>query len=150
MTDGTARRDAMHHPYWAGHGYAGVRVDMRGTGNSDGLLLESICPRSSPTPSEVIAWLAAQPWCTGSVGMYGKSWGGFNALQVAAHRPPALKAVISAYFTDDRYADDVHYMGGCLLAHEALSWASYMLRIGALPPDPQYVGGAGASSGWRG
>jgi uncharacterized protein len=140
LTDGTAHRDATHHPYWAGHGFAGVRVDMRGSGNSDGLLRDEYLPTEQADACEVIAWLAEQPWCQGSVGMYGKSWGGFNALQVAAHRPAALKAVISAYFTDDRYADDVHYMGGCVLAHEALSWGSYMLGLGALPPDPLYVG----------
>ena len=72
----------------------------------------------------------------GHVGMFGKSWGGFNGLQVAAHRPPALKAIISAYSTDDRYADDVHYMGGCVLGHEVLSWGAYMLGLDALPPDP--------------
>jgi uncharacterized protein len=140
LTDGTAHRDATHHPYWAGHGYAGVRVDMRGSGNSEGVLEDEYLPQEQHDACEVIAWLAEQAWCTGSVGMYGKSWGGFNALQVASHRPPALKAVISAYFTDDRYADDVHYMGGCLLGHEALSWGSYMLGLGALPPDPEYVG----------
>ncbi|HEX5191756.1 MAG TPA: CocE/NonD family hydrolase [Solirubrobacteraceae bacterium] len=140
LTDGTAHRDATHHPYWAGHGYAGVRVDMRGSGNSEGVLEDEYLPQEQADACEVIAWLAVQAWCSGSVGMYGKSWGGFNALQVASHRPPALKAVISAYFTDDRYADDVHYMGGCVLAHEALSWASYMLGLGALPPDPAYVG----------
>jgi putative CocE/NonD family hydrolase len=140
LTDGTAHRDATHHPYWAGHGFAGVRVDMRGSGNSEGVLEDEYLPQEQLDACEVIAWLAERPWCTGSVGMYGKSWGGFNALQVAARRPPALRAVISAYFTDDRYADDVHYMGGCVLAHEALSWASYMLGLGALPPDPEYVG----------
>jgi putative CocE/NonD family hydrolase len=140
LTDGTAHRDATHHPYWAGHGFAGVRVDMRGSGNSEGVLEDEYLPQEQLDACEVIAWLAEQAWCTGSVGMYGKSWGGFNALQVAARRPSALKAVISAYFTDDRYADDVHYMGGCVLAHEALSWASYMLGLGALPPDPEYVG----------
>jgi uncharacterized protein len=144
LTDGTAHRDATHHPYWAGHGYAGVRVDMRGSGNSEGVLEDEYLPQEQQDACEVIAWLAARPWCAGTVGMYGKSWGGFNALQVAAHRPPALKAVVSAYFTDDRYADDVHYMGGCVLAHEALSWSSYMLGLGALPPDPRYVG-----DGWR-
>ena len=140
LTDGTAHRDATHHPYLAGHGYAAVRVDQRGSGNSDGLLEDEYLPQEQADACEVIAWLALQPWCTGSVGMYGKSWGGFNALQVAAHRPPALRAVISAYSTDDRYADDVHYMGGCVLGHEALSWGSYMLGLGALPPDPEYVG----------
>lgn len=140
LTDGTAHRDATQHPYFAGHGYASVRVDIRGTGNSDGILMDEYLPQEQEDACEVIAWLACQPWCSGAVGMYGKSWGGFNGLQVAARRPPALRAVISAYFTDDRYADDVHYMGGCVLGHEALSWASYMLGINALPPDPEIVG----------
>ena len=134
----------MHHPYWAGHGYAAVRVDIRGSGNSDGLLQDEYLPQEQRDACEVIAWLAAQRWCDGAVGIYGKSWGGFNSLQVAAHRPPALRAVISAYFTDDRYADDVHHMGGCLLAHESLSWSSHMLTMNALPPDPHHVG-----AGWR-
>ena len=143
LTDGTAHRDSAHHPYLAARGYAAVRVDMRGSGNSDGILLDEYLPQEQDDAIEVIDWLSHQDWCTGAVGMYGKSWGGFNALQVAAHRPPALRAVISAYSTDDRYADDVHYMGGCLLAAE-LGWASYMLGLGALPPDPLHVG-----DGWR-
>ena len=65
---------------------------------------------------EVIAWIAEQPWCDGNVGMIGISWGGFNGLQVAARQPPALKAVISLCSTDDRYADDIHAMGGCFHA----------------------------------
>jgi uncharacterized protein len=140
LTDVTAWRDATHHPYFAGHGYASIRVDMRGTGNSDGILLDEYLPQEQEDACEVIAWLAEQPWCSGAVGMYGKSWGGFNGLQVAARRPPALRAVVSAYFTDDRYADDVHYMGGCVLGHDALSWASHMLGMNALPPDPDVVG----------
>ena len=78
-------------------------------------------------------------WCTGAVGMMGKSWGGFNALQVAARRPPALKAVITFCSTDDRYADDVHYMGGCHLA-ENLEWGSVFFAYLPRPPDPQLVG----------
>lgn len=140
LSDGTAWRDATQHPYFAGHGYASVRVDMRGSGNSDGILLDEYLPQEQDDACEVIEWLARQPWCSGTVGMYGKSWGGFNGLQVAARRPPALRAVISAYFTDDRYADDVHYTGGCVLGHDALSWASYMLGLNALPPDPEVVG----------
>ncbi|MGA2010550.1 MAG: CocE/NonD family hydrolase [Solirubrobacteraceae bacterium] len=140
LSDGTAYSDATHHPYFAAHGYASIRVDIRGTGNSDGILHDEYLPQEQSDACEVIAWIAAQPWCTGAVGMFGKSWGGFNGLQVAARRPPALKAVVSAYSTDDRYADDVHHMGGCVLGHEALSWGSYMLGINALPPDPEIVG----------
>jgi putative CocE/NonD family hydrolase len=144
IVDGTALRDARHHPWYAGHGYASVRVDQRGSGNSEGLLLDEYLPQEQLDAAEVIAWLAEQPWCSGAVGMFGISWGGFNALQVAARRPPALKAVISLCSTDDRYADDVHCMGGCVLGAEVLTWPSYMLGSNALPPDPEYVG-----EGWR-
>jgi putative CocE/NonD family hydrolase len=138
--DGTVTRDALMHPYFAGYGYAAVRVDMRGSGDSDGILYDEYLPQEQDDALEVLAWLAAQPWCTGAVGIIGKSWGGFNGLQIAARRPPELKAVISVCSTDDRYADDVHYMGGCLLAADALPWASTMLASNALPPDPTVVG----------
>jgi uncharacterized protein len=138
--DGTARRDAVHHPYFAGHGYAAVRVDMRGSGDSDSILLDEYLPQEQKDAVEVLAWLARQSWCTGDVGMIGISWGGFNGLQVAALQPPELKAVISLCSTDDRYADDVHYMGGCVLAEQMLPWASTMLAYNARPPDPAVVG----------
>jgi putative CocE/NonD family hydrolase len=138
--DGTATRDALMHPYFAGHGYAALRVDMRGSGDSDGILYDEYLPQEQDDALEVLAWIAAQPWCTGAVGIIGKSWGGFNGLQIAARRPSALKAVISVCSTDDRYADDVHYMGGCFLAADMLPWASTMLSYNALPPDPEVVG----------
>jgi hypothetical protein len=138
--DGTASADALRHPYFAGHGYAAVRVDIRGTGDSDGILCDEYLAQEQDDALEVIAWLAAQPWCSGAVGMIGYSWGGFNGLQVAARRPPALKAVISGCSTDDRYLDDCHYMGGCLLGSDMLKWASWMRGYNALPPDPRFVG----------
>ena len=92
---------------------------------------------------EIIAWIAAQDWCEGNVGMMGKSWGGFNALQVAALRPPALKAIITVCSTDDRYCDDVHYIGGCVL-NDNLWWGAIMLAYQARPPDPEIAGPA-----WR-
>ena len=138
--DGTAVGDSARHTYFAGHGYASVRVDLRGSGDSEGVLLDEYLPQEQEDAVEVLAWLAAQPWCTGSTGMFGISWGGFNSLQVAARRPPSLKAIITICSTDDRYADDVHYMGGCLLGVEALSWASTMLAFNARPPDPEVVG----------
>ena len=118
--DGLALRDAPIHHYFAGHGYASVRVDMRGTGDSDGILEDEYLPLEQEDGVAVIRWLATRPWCSGKVGIIGKSWGGFNGLQIAAHHPPELGAVISVASTDDRYADDVHYMGGCLLAWTAL------------------------------
>jgi putative CocE/NonD family hydrolase len=146
--DGLALRDAPIHHYFAGHGYASVRVDLRGTGDSDGICADEYLPLEQQDGIAVIGWLASRPWCTGKVGIIGKSWGGFNGLQIAAHRPPELGAVISVASTDDRYADDVHYMGGCVLAWTALPWASTMLAYNALPPDPAVVGEAWRET-WR-
>ncbi|CAG1011251.1 Cocaine esterase [Anaerolineales bacterium] len=138
--DGTAIRDRVIHEYFAGHGYASIRVDIRGSGDSDGLLMDEYLPQEQLDAVEVIAWIASQPWCTGNVGMMGISWGGFNSLQVAAHRPPELKAIITVCSTDDRYTDDCHYMGGCVLGSDMLNWASIMFSYNALPPDPAVVG----------
>lgn len=141
--DGTRGRDEPMHGWFAGQGYAAIRVDMRGTGESDGHMADEYLKQEQDDALEVIAWIAAQPWCTGAVGMMGKSWGGFNALQVAARRPPALKAIITVYSTDHRYSDDIHYQGGCLL-NDNLWWGAIMLAYQARPADPAIVG-----EGWR-
>ena len=137
--DFTAAGDALHHPYLAGHGYAAVRCDLRGNGDSEGLFDDEYSAQELDDGYQVIEWLAKQSWCDGNVGMMGISWGGFNCLQVAALRPPALKAVYSVCSTDDRYSDDVHYMGGCLL-NDNLMWGSTMTTFAMRPPDPQIVG----------
>ncbi|TGQ01863.1 MULTISPECIES: CocE/NonD family hydrolase [unclassified Mesorhizobium] len=137
--DGTIFRDQLTHPYFAGHGYASIRVDMRGNGDSEGLMDDEYSEQELQDACDVIAWAAAQPWCNGNVGMMGISWGGFNCLQVAAKQPPALKAVISLCSTVDRYADDIHYKGGCLL-NENFGWASTMLSYSSRPPDPLIAG----------
>ncbi len=141
--DGTAERDHLTHPYFAGNGYACLRVDMRGSGESDGLLDDEYLKLEQDDCLEVLKWIAAQPWCTGSIGMIGISWGGFNGLQVAARRPPELKAVISLCSTDDRYADDIHFMGGTLL-NDNLQWASVMFAYMSRTPDKALLGEA-----WR-
>ena len=137
--DGTRIRDDETHYWFAANGYGVARVDISGSGDSDGLIEDEYHVREQDDGVEIIAWLAAQDWCTGAVGMIGISWGGFNGLQVAARRPPALKAVISLCSTVDRYADDVHFMGGCLL-NDTLDWGGYFFTCGSLPPDPAIVG----------
>jgi putative CocE/NonD family hydrolase len=137
--DGTTARDELTHPYFAGHGYACIRVDMRGNGDSEGLMEDEYSEQELQDACDVIAWAAAQPWCSGAVGMMGISWGGFNALQVAAKQPDALKAIITLCSTDDRYADDIHYKGGLLL-NENLGWGATMLSYSSRPPDPALVG----------
>ena len=138
--DATATRDAHIHPYFAGHGYASVRVDLRGSGDSEGILRDEFLPQEQQDGVDVLTWLAAQEWCNGSIGIIGKSWGGFNGLQIAVHRPKELRAVISVCSADDRYATDVHYMGGCLLASEMLPWSATMLAYNGRPPDPVVLG----------
>nr|WP_254007614.1 CocE/NonD family hydrolase [Rhizobium sp. L1K21] len=141
--DGTSPRDESTYPVFAEARIAGVRVDIRGSGESDGVIDGEYTELELANACELIAWIAEQPWSNGSVGMMGISWGGFNCLQVAALRPPALKAVISIASTVDRYNDDIHYKNGCHLAAQ-LGWASTMLAYQSRSPDPAIVGDA-----WR-
>lgn len=133
--DGTCARDALTHPWFAMRGYACLRVDIRGNGDSEGLMEDEYTAQELNDAVEVINWAAAQPWCNGNVGMMGISWGGFNGLQVAALAPDPLKAVITLCSTVDRFADDIHYKGGCLL-NENLGWGATMWSYSSRAPDP--------------
>ena len=137
--DGTIVRDQFSHPWMAGHGYCCIRTDMRGSGESEGMLFDEYTEQELQDACDVIAWASAQPWCNGNVGMQGISWGGFNSLEVAFLHPPALKAIITICSTTDRYADDIHYKGGCLLV-ENFGWSANMLSYSSRPPDPMLVG----------
>lgn len=141
--DGTCARDALTHPYFAKRGYACIRVDIRGNGDSQGLMEDEYSPQELADGVEVINWLAKQDWCTGAVGIMGISWGGFNGLQIGALAPEPLKAIITLCSTADRYADDIHYKGGCLL-NENLGWGATMWSYSSRAPDPALVGDA-----WR-
>ena len=137
--DGTTARDSLTHPYFSKRGYVCVRVDMRGNGDSDGLMEDEYSQQELDDAVSTIHWLSAQPWCNGAVGMMGISWGGFNALQVAALQPSPLKAIITLCSTVDRFADDIHYKGGCLL-NENLGWGATMWAYSSRSPDPAIVG----------
>jgi putative CocE/NonD family hydrolase len=137
--DGTRVRDDERHAWMAAQGYVCARVDITGSGDSDGLLRDEYLKQEQDDACEIIAWLAKQPWCSGAVGMIGISWGGFNGLQAAFRQPPALKAVITCCSTVDRYADDVHYMGGCLLSDD-MDWGGAFFSVAGVPPDPAMVG----------
>ncbi|MBI1417871.1 MAG: CocE/NonD family hydrolase [Limimaricola sp.] len=137
--DGTRTRDQGMHAYLAGHGYVCVRLDIRGSGDSDGLIDDEYTVQEQLDGVEAIAWIAAQDWCDGQVAMIGISWGGFNGLQIAARQPPALKTIITVGSTDDRYATDIHWVGGCL-SKDNFDWAATMMAHNDLPPDPAIVG----------
>ncbi len=143
-SDGTAIGDAAWGTYFAAHGFVFARVDLRGSGDSEGLMPDEYTPQEQADTEEVIAWLASRPWSTGSVGMIGVSWGGFAALQQAARHPEALRGIVAIHSSDDRYSDDVHYVGGCVSAMDITQWATSMLAYLSQPPDPLVVG-----DGWR-
>jgi len=65
-------------------GFAVARIDVRGTGTSSGRATDEYPEAEQRDLTEAIAWLAAQPWCNGQVGMFGTSYGGFNSLQLAS------------------------------------------------------------------
>ncbi|SPH17278.1 Cocaine esterase [Defluviimonas aquaemixtae] len=137
--DFTYPRDALIHPWFAGHGYAAIRLEPAGSGESDGLPQDEYVLQEQEDCVAALAWIARQSWCSGTTGMFGMSWSAFSALQVAARRPPSLKAIIPVNGTDDRFCDDIHFMGGCVLT-AGLSWGAlyqtYMMR----PPDPDVFG----------
>ncbi|KIC16333.1 CocE/NonD family hydrolase [Leisingera sp. ANG-Vp] len=133
--DGTAARDETTHRVFAAEGYACVRVDVAGTGDSEGVFDDEYSEQELSDGEAVLEWIAAQPWCTGNVGMIGISWGGFNGLQLAFRQPEALKAVVTVASAVDRYEDDIHYMGGCLVGDNA-NWGAQMFAYLTRPADP--------------
>lgn len=139
----TAQRDEIGHGYFAAHNYVSLRVDMRGSGDSEGDLSDEYTDQARIDAVEVINWICKQPWCNGSVGMYGLSWGGFNGIQMATLAPEALKAVAVAGASDDRYVSDTHFKGG-VMASEHFGWAATLLSFLTRPPDPLIVG-----DGWK-
>ena len=133
--DATAPRDATTFPVFADADYAGVRVDIAGTGEADGLFDDEYSERELTDAEAVIDWIAHQSWCDGNVGMIGISWGGFSGLQLAFRRPKALKAIVTVCSTADRYRDDTHFMDGCLLT-DNFGWSGQMTAFLTRPPDP--------------
>lgn len=133
--DGTAPRDETTHPVFARAGYACIRVDITGTGDSDGVFDDEYSEQELADGEAVLNWIAGQSWCDGNIGIIGISWGGFNGLQLAYRQPASLKAVVSVASTTDRYADDIHYMGGCLLS-DNVNWGAQMFAYLTRPADP--------------
>ncbi len=124
----------------ASRGFATVRIDLRGSGSSTGILENEYLAREQDDLVRAIALVAQQPWCTGRVGMTGVSWGGFNAVQVAMRRPPELHAIVPIHFTADRYHSDVHYVSGTLQVNESAGWPGEMVAEMGLPPRPDIAG----------
>jgi putative CocE/NonD family hydrolase len=136
--------DVTRGEWFAARGYALCRLDVRGTGSSFGVALDEYTAEETCDGVDAVAWLAAQPWCDGNVGMWGISYGGFTAIQVAMERPPALKAIVPVMATDDRYLDDVHYRGGCVTVSELSQYAVSQVAMNAMPPEASFRG-----SSWR-
>lgn len=146
--DWRASGDTSRGTWWASRGYAFCRLDIRGTGSSPGLARDEYTAEETTDGYDAVEWLAAQPWCDGKVAMWGISYGGFTAIQVAMLRPPHLRAIVPMYATDDRYTDDVHYVGGAVTASELSQYAVSMVGMNALPPRPSYRGEAWLDE-WR-
>ncbi|MEI7742620.1 MAG: CocE/NonD family hydrolase [Chloroflexota bacterium] len=140
--------DTARGEWLAARGFALCRLDVRGTGSSGGIAHDEYTEAETLDGYDAVEWLAAQPWCTGDVGMWGISYGGFTAIQVAKLRPPHLRAILPMYATDDRYRDDVHIRGGCVTASEKCQYAVSQLGMNAMPPHPP-VAGDGWRDAWR-
>jgi len=137
--DYSAKRDSNTIAHFARHGYACIRVDMRGSGSSDGVLHDEYTDQEVDDGVAVIEWIAEQSWCNGKVGTMGISWGGITGLQLAQRSPEALKTIIVLGASDQRYYDDAGYYMGCLVG-QTLGWAAIMFGYNTRPPDPELVG----------
>jgi putative CocE/NonD family hydrolase len=140
--------DMARGEWFAARGFALCRVDVRGTGSSFGVALDEYTADETRDGYDAVEWLATQPWCDGNVGMWGISYGGFTAIQVAALRPPHLRAIVPVMATDDRYLDDVHFRGGCVTASELSQYAVSQVAMNAMPPEAAYRGEAWRTD-WR-
>jgi putative CocE/NonD family hydrolase len=130
------RRNLALYSYFVRRGYVVARVDIRGTGNSEGRLIPHEYSEQEQQDGEtVIDWLSKQPFSTGKVGMFGISWGGFNSIHMAMRNPPALKAILAVDATDDLYQDDVHFMDGMMHVD---SWEMGQDLSNLLPGAPDY------------
>lgn len=134
--DWRANADESRGRFLARNGYVLCRLDVRGTGRSDGIAMDEYTADETRDGYDAVEWLAAQPWCNGNVGMWGISYGGFTSIQVAALRPPHLRAIVPVYATDDRYLSDVHYVGGCVTASELTQYAVSQIASNGLPALP--------------
>jgi putative CocE/NonD family hydrolase len=140
--------DMARGEWLAERGFAFCRLDIRGTGSSPGIALDEYTARETQDGYDAVEWLAAQPWCNENVGMWGISYGGFTSIQVAALGPPHLRAIVPVMATDDRYTDDVHYIGGCVTVSELSQYAVSMVGMNAMPPRLEFRGEAWADE-WR-
>ncbi|HEY7131936.1 MAG TPA: CocE/NonD family hydrolase [Candidatus Limnocylindrales bacterium] len=134
--DWHAATDEALGEWLAARGFAFCRLDVRGTGSSPGIALDEYTARETQDGADVVEWLAGQAWSNGKVGMWGISYGGFTAIQVALLRPPHLAAIVPMMATDDRYTDDVHYLGGSMTVSELGQYAVSMVSMNAMPPCP--------------
>jgi putative CocE/NonD family hydrolase len=135
--DESRSRNYPLYSYFVQRGYVVARVDIRGTGNSEGVTIPYEYSDIEQDDGEaVIDWLSRQPWSNGKVGMFGISWGGFNSIQMALRNPPALKAFIALMATEELYREDVHYIDGIIHTD---SWMMSHDLYNALPGAPDFV-----------
>ncbi len=140
--DDISRGEVSEYSYFAERGFVAALLDPRGTGGSEGTNTDEYVPQEQEDGYDAIEWLARQPWSNRNVGMYGISYSGFTAIQVAIHQPPHLKAIVPMYATDDRYTDDCHYTPGANMRmyYDVGSYGGWMVAMNALPPIPELVG----------
>ena len=148
MNDITSSYADGYHRFASEGNFAVLRVDVRGTGLSTGISPDEYPDVERRDLRAAIEWVATQPWSTGKVGMLGTSYSGFNSLHMAMEGVPQLGAVAAMYATDDRYTDDVHYMGGALRALDLIDYPLYMVAMNALPPAPAAFDGDWAAE-WQ-
>lgn len=137
--DYSAIRDFNTIAWFASRGYATIRVDMRGSGSSDGVMMDEYSDQEIDDGVSVINWMVEQGWCDGNVATIGISWGGITGLQLAQRAPKPLKTIIALGASEFRYYDDGSYYMGCMVG-QTIGWGTLMFGYNTRPPDPRLIG----------
>jgi uncharacterized protein len=120
--------------HFARRGYAGLIVDIRGTGASDGIMAPPFSPSEREDAVAMLGWIAEQPWCDGTTGMWGISYSGSTSLAAASLRPSSLKAIIPMHGTANELWG-FHRPHGCRPGWwTEASWGPMMVLLSLLPP----------------
>ncbi|MFN4329385.1 MAG: CocE/NonD family hydrolase [Limnobacter sp.] len=120
-------------PYMVKRGYATVVVDVRGTGNSQGVW-DAFGEKEQADYNQVVNWAATQPWSNGNIGVYGVSYLGITAILTAAQGNPAVKAAFPIVPIGDGYRDIV-FTGGQVNPTFIPLWMALVTGLGAIPVD---------------
>jgi uncharacterized protein len=123
-----------YHRHFASRGYVVLHLDLRGTGSSEGEIMRTLDGRERLDGHHVVEWMAEQEWCTGSIGVWGISYGGITSMAIAETIPPHLRAIVPIHAPSDNYESMIEHQGSRLMFWPDPHWGGGMAASNLMPP----------------